>query len=291
MDGRSDRVIPPGQSEQVRISLSTAKKNSGPFTRQIQVLTNDAEHQKVSLECVGSVLVPFNMKPQLLNFGQVERNTPQQRTVEITRGDGGPLKLELAPLEHENVRAALREVEPGEKYELTVEVIPPWKGPSLTTNLTLRTGIPEVPQESIRVYARMAERLRASPPRFYVPSSVKESGLDLTARLLWSGDAPGRIVEATCSEPDLPVRVEEQNGQQQVTLHVPAGYKFPERKRPFVTLKTDDPEVPTLRLDIFPQQANPMRQPGEGGAPAGPRITPPPGRPAPEKKDQERQPE
>jgi hypothetical protein len=245
-----DRSIAPGQSEQVKVTVTSAR-HSGPFTRTVTATTNDADHHKVVLTCAGSVLVPFEMKPSALSFGQLARDAgPQQKTVTITRGDGAPLALEVLPPSDPNLRASLREIEPGEHYELDVEVTPGWSQGSWRTNLMLKTGIAEVPQESIRVYGFIVPRLRAMPVRFTVPRDLPAER-ELRARLLWSNNRAGQVLEVTSSDPDTPVRIEERNGQQYVVLSVPAGYQPLVRPRPVVTLTTDDPEVPTLDIEVW----------------------------------------
>lgn len=245
-----DRTIAPGQSEQVKVTV-TSTRRSGPFTRTITATTNDADHRRVTLTCAGTVLVPFQIKPSTIRFSQLSRDAgPQQMTVTITRGDGGPLALEVLPPSDPNLRASLREIEPGERYELDIEVTPGWSKGVWRTNLMLKTGIAEVPQEKIAVYGFIVPRLRTMPRRFTIPRNLPAER-ELRARLLWSNKRPSQILEVTSSDPNTPVRIEERNEQQYVVLSVPAGYQAPVRPRPVVTLKTDDPEVPTLQIQVW----------------------------------------
>jgi hypothetical protein len=221
------------------------------------VVTNDAKNQNPTLVCEGSVKVPFEMQPTMVNFTQIERGAEAQRkTVKITRGDAGPLALELMPLEHENVKATLREVEQGELYELDVELVPPWPNRAIQAYLTVKTGVEEVPEEKIRVFARVAPRLRTVPSRFTIPRNVK-SDLDLRARLIWSGGDPGEVLEVTSSDTNLTAGFEETKGQQTIMLHVPKDYEFPFRSRHFVTVRTDDKVAPLLRIQVYAAAARP----------------------------------
>ncbi|MFQ5806785.1 MAG: hypothetical protein ACE5I3_10080 [Phycisphaerae bacterium] len=238
------------------MKLTITTKRSGPFTKRITVLTNDAKQQRATLECAGAVQVAFKMEPRTMlntvSFSEIPRDAETRRkTVTITRGDGGPLAPELLPVDHANVQASLREIEPGERYQLDVDIRPPWpKNNTVRTNLTLKTGVSEAPQETIRVYARMARRLRAKPPRFSIPQNIR-STRDLKVDLVWSGGKPGRILEATSSDPQTTVRIEDKDGQQVLVLQVPPEYTPPARRTGFVTVKTDDPEAPQLRIPIY----------------------------------------
>lgn len=203
------------------------------------------------------------MSPSRVNFGQIESSAESQRkTVKITRGDGGPLALELVPLEHANVQASLREIEPGERYELDIDLRPPWpKNRYVRADLKLKTGVSQASEESIRVYATIAQRLRANPALFRLQSgSPTES--EKTAKLIWSGGEPGNVLEVTCSDPELSVRLEEgeEDGRQAVVLRVPAGYSPKGQRRAVVTVKTDDPEALTLRIPVtLPRPLAPVR--------------------------------
>jgi len=258
--GQSDRTIAPGQSEQVKVTITTTKI-TGNFTRSVSVTTNDPENHTTSLTCAGKVLVPFKTTPSIVSFGRIARDSgPVSKTVTVERGDGGPLALGLMPLQHRNVQAALREVEPGEKYELDITLSPPWPQRTLITYLTIKTGLADAPQDRVRVVATIPARLDALPTRFNVPRSVPTE-LDMRVRLAWDGE-PGKVLEVTSSDERTSVRLEQQGQHQFVVLHVPAGYTPSQTPRPLVTLKTDDPEVPVLRIPVFGSTINrPARAP------------------------------
>ncbi len=212
--------------------------------------TNDSKNRNPSLVCEGTVKVAFEMEPATINFAQIERTAEAQHKIfKITRGEGGPLAPELLPIKHENVKASLLEIEKGEAYELDVELAPPWPNRAISTYLTIKTGVEQVPEEKLRVYARIAARLRAAPTRFTVPRNL-ESEMDLKARLMWSGDNPGKILEVTSSDPKTSAGFEEKNGQQFIVLHVPKGYVPVPRSRTFVMVKTDDKAAPELKINV-----------------------------------------
>ncbi|MBU0637791.1 MAG: hypothetical protein KKB50_02925 [Planctomycetes bacterium] len=219
------------------------------------MLTNDAQHEKEQLVCEGMVKVPFNISPSIVSFGRIDRDAgPMSKTVKITRGDGGPLALDLSPINHPNVEAKLRELTAGDVYELDISIKPPWPVGSLRTDLVVRTGIKESPQQKINVYAQMAPRLTTSPSRFTVPSSVK-ADLDLTVRLIWSGGEAGKILSTSTTVPKAAVSVEELNNQQLVKLRIPAGYEPRAGTRAYVVVNTDDKSMPTLRIPVYVSRA------------------------------------
>lgn len=272
--GRSDRTIEPGETQQLKFSLSSSKY-TGKFTKKISVTTNDRQNVSTVLTCVGTVKVPFKLEPKTVSFGRIARESESvTRTVTITRGDGGPLALELMPLTETDqcVTATLNEVEAGEMYELEIVAKPPWPNTSVRANIRLNTGVAEAPTETIRVYGMVTPRLAAVPNRLHIPPGKTEE-MDVQTELVWSGGEPGHVIEATTSDEETSVRIEQKDdGKQYVVMHVPAGYS-PARGRAYVTLKTDDPVAPSLRIPVYAATVGPARPPIPTRSPAAARPT------------------
>ena len=211
--------------------------------------TNDPEKPNVKLTCAGKVLVPFQTAPRTVNFGKLRRDAPAQtKTVTITRGDGGPLKLDVLPTSNKRVKTELREVEPGEKYALEVTIEPPWPNDRFRGRINIATGVPETPRSSIALYANITPRLVAQPSRFTLPSTFNND-MQRSAKLIWDDDQPHKILGATVNDPDLSVAVEEKDGQQHLVLNIPAGYRRKAGAR-YVTVRTDDPVASNLKVPV-----------------------------------------
>lgn len=196
-------------------------------------------------------------KPQMgksgyCDLGQFERGTPvHTRVITITRGDAGPLNPKVVSVKEPGAMAKLREIERGEHYELDITLSPPWPRVSKLNSVTLETGVEQQPRETIGFKAVVTRRLTAYPARFNIPPGVT-SALELTARLEWSSDAPpGRVLEASVNAPGLTVTVEERDGKQIIVLQVPANCRLARPEQARVTLETDDPERPELRLPVY----------------------------------------
>jgi hypothetical protein len=100
--------------------------------------------------------VPFKAAPRYATFrGFDDATTPLPAKITITRGDGGPLDLEIVKTGKAGIDAELREVEPGTRYELTVNLSPPQKTGRLRSWVRLKTGVKEMPQTTIPVWAEI----------------------------------------------------------------------------------------------------------------------------------------
>lgn len=262
VSGQLDRTIAPGASDTVTITVSTGTR-SGPRNDKVSVSTNDRAMPVVQLDCTANIKAAMHVSPPQVNFAQVPRNSaPLKRVLTLTRGDAGPIAPKLVPAVNQPFSAELREIEAGEKYELTVDVTPPFAGGNLRGTLSLETGVSEAPKETIMISGRMVPRLAASPPQLqYLPKPAQDE--ERRVVLNWA-ETPGRVLEALVNDDKLNVRLEEQGGRQMVVLTVPAGFEPQPRKQYQVTVRTDDKEAPTLSIPIY-AQAGPATP---GGRPA-----------------------
>jgi len=128
----------------------------GSFTKTVTVTTNDRQHAKEKLTCKGRVLVPFKSTPRYARFREIEDDTtPLPQTVIIKRGDGGPLQLEVLRAGKPGIMAELREIKAGEHYELMIGLAPPQTPGKLRSWIRLKTGVEEVPETTLPVYAEI----------------------------------------------------------------------------------------------------------------------------------------
>jgi len=276
MNGPADRTIKPGDTHQVVITLSS-KNRYKEFTRKINVYTNDEKHRHETLVCVGKVMLPMTTAPKHAQFGQIKRDAgPQTRTLTITEGDGGPIMPSLLPIREKGVQASLSEIEAGKRYELEVTIGEPWPSGRVRSKLMLKTGVDKAPTMQIPLYAYVVPRLRAKPERVSIPRQADKQ-VRKSVQLVWDNGPPGRALEVSVDDPDLTVTLEDRNKIQVVMVVVPSGYSTKARRRT-ITIKTDDEQVPTLRVPVTYQRIRkPPRQPQAAGKP-GAKPKPPAGK-------------
>jgi spore coat protein U-like protein len=257
ISGQADRSIAPGQTEKVEILVSTGQRK-GKFAKKVQLTSNDPKHQSLQLECETEVMAAINAQPTNANFGQLDRDTAEQtKTIVLTRGDGGPINPKLNPVINPSIQAKLREVEAGEKYELDVTVVPPWKQTRLRGSVIVQTGVAESPQRRIAVYAMIKPPLQATPPRFMLYGSPAEE-TTLRATLRWNGQ-PGKITGVRVTDQALAAEIED-NGQDQddvLVVHVPGGYHPQSRAGTKIIVHTDDENTPDLEVPLYVAASRP----------------------------------
>jgi hypothetical protein len=244
-------MIDPGKTEDVKVTIATGPKR-GKLSRTITLTTNDRDNTNVKLECEADIQSALKCEPENVAFPPIKRSeTRVEKTVKITRGSAGPIHPKLGSIGNPQITADLREIEPGESYELQVVAQPPWPANgAVRANLPIETGIEKSPTETIMVSGIVLPRAQVSPRQFTLRPGTS-SDLRLVARLNWDDDHPGKITEATVNDEALKVGVEDQDNQQVIVLNVPAGYGSERRRGTQVTVKTDDPAVPSLSIPVF----------------------------------------
>ncbi len=150
------------------VTLSCGKLN-GTFSRDIFVSTNDPNHPKETLVCKGRILEALKITPKYIHFGRASPEAPTQKTVSITRGDGGPLSPKLAPINTQGLEAKINEIKPGEHYELVATLTPPFTSTRIQATLQLETGVPQSPIATIPVHAAFGPPGKAKPPSRSTP--------------------------------------------------------------------------------------------------------------------------
>ena len=253
VSGQLDRTIEAGKTDTVEIVLSAGRRNK--LQKKVRLQSNDAGRPEMFLECEATVARALTCTPANFNFGSIKRDAASEsKTLVIERGEAGPIAPKLRPVANDNISAELREIEPGEKYELEVTIRPPWPNNTLRGTITLDTGVERAAVETIPVYAQIPARLTCVPSRFNV-SRAPQMEQNLRAKLVWSDKKPAQILAASVNDDALSVTIEEEGDGQWIVLHVPSDYDASPGARAIVKLTTDDPEVPTMTIPVYANRA------------------------------------
>ena len=115
-----DKVIPPGGEAQVRVTFFPTKMSGFESRKQLTIRSNDPNRSGASVTVVARVKPEFNVEPDTLQFGSVDKGATPEAF------------MHFRPGADEDV--LLKNVEPGrrpEHYELTWDELPEseWRAP------------------------------------------------------------------------------------------------------------------------------------------------------------------
>ncbi len=194
----------------------------------------------------------------------------------LMRGDGGPISPEIERIDHPNVTATITEVRPGEEYDLVVVASPPWPTEPFRLTPRIRTGVPELPHQSITIYGAVVPSVQVSPSRVLFPigqgtPQVRE------VRVTWRDSNDWRILDLEFADKDVQFEiVDEGEANQRIRLTVPAGH-VPAQPQLNLRVHTDDPENPVVTVPVQFVGSRPGSQPQAApGVGARPRVVPVP---------------
>lgn len=247
-----DRTIAPGATEKVTLTVNTGNA-TGKFTKSIRVSTNDRAKPQAGLTAVVNVTSAVTLDPPILHVGAIDRDSTEAvvRTVQLKRGSAGPIAPKLRPATAKFISSELKEITPGDVYELTVTLAPPWPNHAIATQVAFDTGVAESPLETLSVMAQVPPRLSIVPAMLMLdPNAIAEQSASLEARLIWNGKTRGKVTEATVNDDQLQVDVQQDGETPAIVLRVPAGYQVRKGAATRITIKTDDPAVPSYVIPV-----------------------------------------
>lgn len=165
-------VLAPGETDTFTITYST--RHTGKARKRVTLITNDPQHPRVNIEVRGEVKPLFKgtiagKKADRILFRGVTSETRKSETLRLENNFGRPVHLALKEgQDFDGFDIQLREVEPGQVYELIATTRPPLEPGAHRAAVKLETGIDVVPEIEILV-ATLVERLvSVTPPQLYV---------------------------------------------------------------------------------------------------------------------------
>lgn len=237
------------------VSVATGG-GTGRTGRQLVFETNDPSNAQMKVNCSGMVQGAFKNMPSALNFGLIDPDSKEvSQTVSIIRGEGGPIAPKLMHAQLPGLTADIKEVRPGEHYEMTARLTMPLALGNLNGILMLETGVPEAPNEAVRILGTVSKRVQVIPEALRLPAKIR-GATNRTAVVLWHGSATSKILSATCTDPKLEASIVIQGRSQEVHLKAPNGYELPSEP-PTVVIKTSDPAKAELRVQVLLEEEKP----------------------------------
>lgn len=226
----------------------SSQRYSGSFTRGVRLTSNDPKQPNLIVNCNGTVYAPFRLDQNRVAFGNVKiTDGPIYRTVTITRGESGPIHPVVLPHRHMGLDAQICEIEPGELYEIEISIDHPWPNGYFRYPLRVDPGIPDMPGDTVYVLGTIAKRLATIPERFTVAYKRVQDSTH-TVRLRWTDNKPAKVLGVESSIVGATVELLDRGPGQMVRLTVPQDANVTSKDT--VTVKTDDPELPTYDIPI-----------------------------------------
>ena len=256
-----DREIAAGKTGYIKSKLDT-RDFSGPISKSILVMTNDPQDPTTTLVIKTDVHPYVQVLPRaLVRFNAVRHEPMEQRITVVADAEEKDFRVTGVKSSAPFLLASVRPVaadqllagKSAQQYEvvLTMKDNPP-VGP-VNAVLEIETNHPKAKTVPVKVFGVVRALLHVTPSQIQFGSveAKKQPGRNVIVVNNRTGNAPVTITDAKVSDAafDAEVVTIERGRRYQITVTVKADAEAGPRDA-MLTLKTSDPEFPTLEVPV-----------------------------------------
>lgn len=200
------RSLGPGESTFLRVGYDTTQ-GAEQVKQTVTLHTNDPEQPAVRFELRGRCRPLFDMQlgerrvtTPTLQFGQLSRTEPATAVLRLRNRYDRPVYLSLPKGELRHYGVELREIEPGQEYELTATTMPPLPSGSVTQFVMLATDLDFLQELRVRVTGRVPANVRAAPAILTLPPTTN-GPVTRDVRIIYPGNQPVSLLRIEADDP------------------------------------------------------------------------------------------
>lgn len=244
----------PGETGKIPVRLSTGNR-SGPIKKTITVTTNvPGRDERITLTFQGETWMVVDVKPATASFGRLAPNSTDEaskvQTLTITNNASEDLKIGEIKTTPDVFQTEIKPTKPGKEYELKVKLVGDLPSGSTNGNVTVATGLQEMPMLTIPIRAYVTADVEVMPPKLTLGSN--RTGI--TRRQFYvrnNAKTPLKISDIKVSNPAIKATLEEtKTGETfQIAVEIPEDVKMAAAGET-VTLQTDNPRFASITVPI-----------------------------------------
>lgn len=249
---------PLAPNETTTFSVEYKTSHVGKAHKTITLLTNDPKRKSVKIDVKGLVKPIYKATPsKRIVFRALEPGSKENVTLNLEMQYEEPVMLRLKDGQNfDKFDVALREVKPGEAYELSVSTKPPLRVGWNRTTITLETGLELVPTITIPVHGNAQPRVFASPFTLTVTPNNTQPSQKLV-RVQYRTATPVKITKVNSSLDSVRCEVQSssapvgpaKSAYHQVRVFLPPYDEIP-ADGGIVEIFTDDADEKYQRLEV-----------------------------------------
>lgn len=228
--------LQPGESDSMTVTYDSVKR-VGPTKQTVTLTTNDPQQPKVQFHVRGTVKPVYIVTPiKELSFGKLFPTSDVTKSVKITNQYTQPLKLKLDTDQDTGpFKLQLKELEPGQQYELVADLDPPLEVGIPHVEAKLESSLARLPEIRIMVYAAIQPPIAVNRKQLFWPAKVN-TPITQTLKLTYATGMPVKL-RTVQAIPDnihievgdvIPAATEEDQPTQQLKVTFPPGSEIPD---------------------------------------------------------------
>lgn len=200
--------LEPGESTKFTIKYDT--KRVGAATKKVILHSNDPDRLTVDIPVRGIVKAVFKRTPgDQISFPELSTDSRQTAAITLENQYDRPVKLRLKDgQEFQKFEIAIKELEPGRRYELSATTKPPLDTGVNWANVIVATDLEAVPTLTFRVDASVPPRVTVTPPQLHVLPSMTKGGAEAIITVRCRTEPPLKVTGATATPESIKCQVE-----------------------------------------------------------------------------------
>ena len=254
--GTWDRRVKPGQTGVIPLQFNSANFD-GKVAKSATVTCNDPVKSNLVLQITGTVWKPIEITPLMAIFKvSDELQTNEAKVVRIVSHLDEPITLSDLQCTNQAFQAELKTVKPGKEFELHITAVTPFTVRSINTLVSLKTSSPRMPTINVGAYLTVEKAVVVTPNQIRLPAGPLAASLNRAIMIRNNGTNSLALSDASVNFPGAEVRVQEtQPGRLfNLTVSFPAGFQIKADQKLEVTLKSNHPKFPLIKVPVFQPQ-------------------------------------
>jgi hypothetical protein len=279
--GTWDKRVEPGKTGSIPLQFNSARF-SGTVNKPATVTCNDPAQGTLTLQITGTVWTPVEVSPTMAMFNVPgDAQTNDTKILKVLNHLDDPLSITEVTSSNPAFKTELKTVKPGKEFELYVTALAPFTSRTAYASITLKTSSTNSPSLMASAYLTAQQAVTVSPEQIYLPPGPLKSVVSPSITIRNNGSNALAISDAKIDLPGAEVKVRELQPGKVFSLMAsfPAGFELQVGQQLALTVKTDHPSFPQLRIPVVqppaPGQFSP-RRPGLPPTATVPGVTPVP---------------
>ena len=264
--GTWTRRVKPGKTGIIPLEFNSGNF-SGAVSKQATVICNVPGQTNVALEIKGTVWKPIDISASMIAFilsSESARN--ETKTVRIVSNLDEQLKLSDPQCTNEFLKAELKTVKEGKEFELQITAARPSAYSSIAAPISVKTSSAKMPTIEVIAYVMLQQPVTVIPPQILLlPGSVSNAVREVVT-VRYTGTNAFALSDATVNAPGATVRTQETEPGRSFNLTVdfPPGFQVEPNQKVELTVKSNHPQFPLIRVPVFVPQPGPnlVAEPG-----------------------------
>lgn len=282
--GAWDKKVEPGNTGRIPLQFNSTGFG-GQVSKSATVTCNDSVRSNYFLIISGTVWKPIDLSPSMAMFNfSSDAQTNETKVIRIISNVEEPVQISDLKCPNPAFKPELVEVKPGKEFELKVTAQPPFTNPTVYATITMKTSCSQASNLMVTAYAMVQQPVTVMPQQVVVPPGPLAN--PYTSAVSVRNTTTNNLVlsDARLDFPGAEVKVQEVQPGHLFTLSAtfPAGFKLPPGQRLELTVKSDHPKFPLIKVPIYQNQAAASQMPVPAASPLPGGLRPAsPVRPAP----------